>query len=335
VTIVAGAIPALTLGLVSGVAAATAGPAGATTTCSPTGFMRDNINLTAAMINPANVSGKVDATGCNIGVYYGPDSAGHVSRAEIFGANYFGVVNNGGAVDVTNSSVHNIGETPFNGDQHGVGIYFASGALNTGSLENNTVSQYQKGGIVVNGGSADIENNTVQGLGPVDFIAGNGIQVADGATGTVTNNDVSGNAYTGTNGASSTGILVFGGCGEPVTNGVDVRNNSLTGNDMGVALANYSDDCSVQTSLPTDETVRNNKLSNDATSNVSGNSGPCTASCQGYQAGILDVGNGDVVRNNSIAGVGYTPAQMTSTIVVVPIDTSLATAPMLRNNHVR
>jgi hypothetical protein len=293
------------------------------------------MDLTAAMINPSNVSGKVDATGCNIGVYYGPSGTGQVSQAEVFGANYFGVVNNGGSVDVTNSSVHNIGETPFNGDQHGVGIYFAFGAVNSGSLKNNTVSQYQKGGIVVNGGSAQIQNNRVTGLGPVDFIAGNGIQVADGATGTVTNNDVSGNAYTGTNGASSAGVLVFGGCGELASTGVEIRNNMLSGNDMGVAVTNYNADCSAQTAQATNEIVRNNTLTNDATSNVSGNSGPCTTNCQGYQAGVLDVGNGDVVRNNSIAGVGYTPAQTTSTIVVVPIDTSLATAPMVRNNHVR
>lgn len=39
-------------------------------TCTVTGFVRDGINLTAAQINPATVSGDVDATGCNIGVYY-------------------------------------------------------------------------------------------------------------------------------------------------------------------------------------------------------------------------------------------------------------------------
>ncbi len=42
-------------------------------TCMPTGFVRDGVDLTAARIG-GDVTGPVDATGCNIGVYYGPDS---------------------------------------------------------------------------------------------------------------------------------------------------------------------------------------------------------------------------------------------------------------------
>ena len=47
------------------------------------------------------------------------------------------------------------------------------------------------------GSSAVITNNTGTGLGPVNFIAPNGIQVSRGATGTVTGNTISGNVYTG------------------------------------------------------------------------------------------------------------------------------------------
>ena len=36
--------------------------------CTPTGFVRDGIDLTAARIGGA-VTGNVDATGCNIAVY--------------------------------------------------------------------------------------------------------------------------------------------------------------------------------------------------------------------------------------------------------------------------
>src|SRR5581483_123588 len=103
-------------------AAVTAGTAGAAVTCTPTGFVRDNMNLTAVLINPGKVTGPVDATGCNIGVYYGPGSKGQVNKAEVFGANYFGIVNNGAKVDIQNSYVHDIGEHPFDGTQHGVGI---------------------------------------------------------------------------------------------------------------------------------------------------------------------------------------------------------------------
>src|SRR5688500_10332557 len=63
----------------------------AAATCTATGFYRDGINLTAALVNPDNVTGPVDATGCHIGVYIGPGRSGRVSDADIFGATYFGI----------------------------------------------------------------------------------------------------------------------------------------------------------------------------------------------------------------------------------------------------
>src|SRR5207302_10363182 len=122
-----------------------------------TGFFRDTINMTAVLINPVGtVSGDVDATGCNIGVYY-DNGAGAVKSAMIHGSNYFGVLVNGDAanvtVDISNSTIHDIGEVPFNGTQHGVGIYYRGFGNGTasGKVTGNTVSRYQKGGIVING----------------------------------------------------------------------------------------------------------------------------------------------------------------------------------------
>lgn len=313
--------------------AASAG-ATATPTCTATGFVRDGINLTAALINPTRVSGDVNATGCNIGVYFGSGSEGQVSHANVFGANYYGIVNDGGNVKVLNSNVHNIGEVPFNGTQHGVGIYFSFNSGATGSIRNNTVSLYQKGGIVVNGGSdsAIISNNTVTGLGRVNFIAQNGIQLAYGASGSITNNDVVGNAYTGLNHASSTGILVFGGCGYPQVTDSQVQNNTLANNDIGVYMVNYDSTCATPSTVPTDNHVDNNTITNDAITNVSGNNFGLLV--QGYQAGILDVGNGDVITNNTISGVGYTPSITSGPTYVIAIDTSFTTNVQLHNNHV-
>jgi Right handed beta helix region len=216
-----------------GVALAIAIPAGLSmttaagaATCSPTGFVRDGINLTAAQIG-GTVSGSLDATGCDIGVYFAtPGSV--TAGTEIFGARYFGVVNNGTSVTVEGGSIHDIGNKPFDGTQHGVGIYFVDGG--TGAIDGNTVSAYQKGGIVVTetptytgaATTASVTNNTVTGLGPVSFIAQNGIQVSSGAVATVRGNDISDNFYTGeagvTNAAGnspegfeyfSTGLLLF------------------------------------------------------------------------------------------------------------------------------
>jgi hypothetical protein len=320
---------ALAVVAIAAITALGAGSARAAVTCTPTGFVRDAINLTAALINPGKVTGTVDATGCNIGVYYGPGSKGQINKAEIFGSNYYGVVNNGGKVDVQNSNVHNIGEVPFNGTQHGVGIYFAYDTGATGSIANNTVSAYQKGGIVVNGGSdsADIHNNTVTGLGRVNFIAGNGIQVAFGASGDVHNNTVTGNAYTGANNASSAGILVFGGCGDP-TSKVDVHDNTLMNNDMGIYFANYNATCDAPSPTPTKGDIHNNTISNDGVTNVSGFGSPT-----GYQAGINEIGNGDDIHNNTISGPGYAP-ENNVTAFVLPIDiTSFPTLNVKSHNN--
>ena len=125
--------------------------------CTETGFFRDGINMTAAQIG-GNVTGTLDATGCNIGVYYDSTHTGNVTGANIFGANYFGVVVNGdvGAVpvNVTGSNIHDIGETPLTGQgsQHGNAVYYrAFGGTASGTISGNTITNYQKNGITVNG----------------------------------------------------------------------------------------------------------------------------------------------------------------------------------------
>jgi len=42
--------------------------------CTPTTFMRDSMFLTAAQIG-GDVTGPLDATGCDIGVYYAPGTS--------------------------------------------------------------------------------------------------------------------------------------------------------------------------------------------------------------------------------------------------------------------
>ncbi len=169
--------------------------------CTATGFFRDGINLTAAQIG-GTVTGTLDATTCNIGAY-NPTS---VSGATIFGANYFGVVANGGTLSVTDSSVGNIGEVPFNGSQHGIGIYFTGAS---GTISGNAVSLYQKGGIVArDGGTVTIDTNTVTGAGPITYIAQNGIQVSFGTSARLFDNNVSLNNYTPAK-VTACGLLIY------------------------------------------------------------------------------------------------------------------------------
>lgn len=279
--------------------------------CTPTGFFRDAINLTAAQIG-GNVTGLLDATGCNIGVYYDNTTSGNVTNAEIRGANYFGVVVNGDVgtvkVNVTGSNIHDIGEVPLNGAQHGNAIYYRALGTGTasGTISGNTLTNYQKGGITTNGlVSATITNNTVTGQGRVDYIAQNGIQLGYGAKATVSGNTVTGNAYTGAGQTSSAGILVVGGpcfgTGLLYTVSLNITKNILTNNDVGVWLFNADASCNAPTTK-TNNTVKSNTISNGAVTNTTGYLAAC-----GYQAGVADVGHKDLIVNNSISGVGYTP----------------------------
>ena len=149
----------LAVSLVTGIALASAlgaSPAVAVTAtmCMQTGFIRDGMNLTAAVIADGDISGQtVDASAmpplrpvpCNIGIYYGPGTSGTVEGSEVKGANYFGIVVTGEdsvgnlgttSVDVTSNSIHDIGENPPDGRQHGVGVYYfasSDGASATGA----------------------------------------------------------------------------------------------------------------------------------------------------------------------------------------------------------
>ena len=283
-------------------------------TCTPTGFFRDLTNMTAALINPpGTVTGTVDATGCHIAVYYDAGASGVVKNAEVFGSSYYGVVVNGDAgtvnVDILTSSIHDIGETPHDGSQHGVAIYyrgfFAVSAV-TGRIAGNTISGYQKGGIVTNGTGVQVTvtGNTVTGDGHVTFIAQNGIQIVYGASASVMRNTVSDNSFIGFpgDGSASGGIIVVGGAGYgtcpdgndcPYTVNTKVNDNLLSNNDVGVYLSNLAD---AQYSPPTSATnikAVNNTISNDQCFNTS------------YQAGISDVGNNDKMIANRISGPGY------------------------------
>lgn len=299
--------------------------------CTPTGFFRDTINMTAALINPTSVvTGEVDATGCNVGVYFDhTGSGGIVSGARIHGANYFGVVVNGDGgvvdVDVMDSSIYKIGESPLNGVQRGVAVFyrgFFAVSQATGTISGNVITGYQKGGIVANGigTSVTIKNNSVTGAGRVDWIAQNGIQIGFGADAMVSYNTVSGNSYIGTDGWAAGGITTVGGSGYgncpdgsgcPYTVGTKVMNNILVNNDVGVYMSNLGAYPNYSAPLTqTNAKVVNNTISSDACYNVS------------YQAGISNIGNNDKLINNTISGTGYTKTEQCAVSFKIDADAS-------------
>jgi hypothetical protein len=292
--------------------------------CSSTGFIRDGIDLTAAVIVTGQdvlISQTIDATGCNIGVYFAPGSSGTVDASDISGANYFGVVMDGGTasttmVDLTDNQIHHIGEQPFNGSQHGVAIYaaaFTATSSVSGNITGNKVHQYQKGGIVTNGEGTNflIRDNEVSGLGPVGFIAQNGIQIGYGSRSSAIANKVLDNRYTGSSTVSG-GIIVVGGpaYGLPYTVGTQIMKNVVSNNDVGVFLSNLAADGSAPASQ-TNIKVVNNTIESIGLSNG-----------YPYQAGVSDVGNNDKIINNTIGGAGYDPATLPGATFKVDADPS-------------
>jgi len=165
-----------------------------------------------------------------------------VADADIFGANYYGVVVSGTStpVNISTSSIHDIGESPLNGSQHGVGVLYTTvdqagnttGPAATGTLRGTTITDYQKNGVVVSGtgAKATVKNNTVTGRGRIDWIAQNGIQISFGATGILTGNSVSRNFYTPKT-YTACGLLFY------QAGGVKQSGNDFFGNEVNICNA--------------------------------------------------------------------------------------------------
>jgi hypothetical protein len=211
---------------------------------SPTGFSQDSMVLTAALVNPPDtaVPENLDATGCDIGIYY--DTSGHnLADKNVFGAKYYGVLSNtSNATDnnISFGSVYDIGNKPHDGSQHGIAVAYRDGA--TGQVDHSQIYDYQKGGVLANGTGTNVRviDNVVRGLGPVPFIAQNGVQLSRGASGNVNGNFIEDNEYTGCSKADakatgcvytvSTGILLFRV--DPTL--VDTKNNTYRNNDVNL-----------------------------------------------------------------------------------------------------
>ncbi|HEV3310691.1 MAG TPA: hypothetical protein VG815_09250 [Chloroflexota bacterium] len=307
---------------------------GAALTCKATKYFEDGGFLTARMINPATaVSGDVNAKGCDIGVYFGPKSKGAVSQADIHGATYYGVLNNGGTVSLTDSAVHDIGDDPFDGASHGRGVMTVAPKPQTASmtLSDDTIYRFQWSGVVFRGPgvTGHIGSSSVLGFGPTDFTTQYGIRFQNGATGSATDNYVSGFSYTGSEEYVVSGISAEGGCGQLLSKKVIISHNLIEGSDIGINLSNGNAACTAAPSVATADVASHNTIIDDAVTNVDGcvvayGCTECkkTQTVCPYQAGISDFGNADQMNFNRIIGVGYTPVSSPPPVLVC-IDTSI------------
>lgn len=305
-------------------------------TCLATGALdRDGTPLTARVVNPSGtVAGTIDATGCEVGVYFSQGS-GKVQGAEVFGARYYGVLVDGNvndvSVDVSNSSFHDIGESPRTAVRHGQGVAYRSfdGGSATGTVSGNRVWAFQEAGINLTGPGSTVivSGNRVIGPGPESVIAENGIQVIFGAHGTVKDNTISDMSYTGPLATGSTGVLVAGGpiYGKPYTVGAVIVGNVITGADSGVVVfeAEVNDR---PAAIPTSTRIENNVIRNDRLNNLFG------WGQKGYQAGVLVHANGDRIVGNTISGDGYDKAFCGGAAVCLWIDAKHEIDPIISGN---
>jgi hypothetical protein len=125
----------------------------------------------------------------------------------------------------------------FTGCQAGQGIFvqsgYSSGQANV-LIENSTVHSFQKNGITVDGPGAQgrLEYNYITGVGPTEGAAENGVQISDGAQGTVLGNVVTNEIWApdvfGDTGDAASGILVY------ASENVQIENNTVASTQYGI-----------------------------------------------------------------------------------------------------
>jgi parallel beta-helix repeat protein len=127
------------------------------------------------------------------------------------------------------------------GCQDGLAIFvesgYSSGGTAVATIENNSVHDYDKNGITADGSGtvATITGNYVVGIGSTTLIAQNGIQVSDGATGSVKNNTVTDDVYISPEGGpyySATGILLYDS--GTLSAGITVSGNTVSNSQGGI-----------------------------------------------------------------------------------------------------
>jgi parallel beta-helix repeat protein len=141
-------------------------------------------------------------------------------------------IDSGGSATIIGNHITQIKDTPLSVSQTGIAILVGhqdEATTGNATIVHNTIDNYQKGAIQISnvGSCAEIEDNTIVGVGPTDIIAQNGIQVDGGANAEISENVISGNIYTPQTFASS-GILLFN------PGAVTVDHNTLSQNDVGI-----------------------------------------------------------------------------------------------------
>ncbi|MCK5828195.1 right-handed parallel beta-helix repeat-containing protein, partial [Candidatus Bipolaricaulota bacterium] len=162
-------------------------------------------------------------------------------NSAVSGKRFVGILLRNVDGEVSDNSLHDLYDADGKGDgpeTFGILVYGDSAI----DILNNTITDYSRGGIGINGdlGSAPdpvvtVQGNTLTGNGfegETGWWADNGIQFGYGATGQIVGNTVTGHWSNSAWGAS--GIIIAS------TSNVDIIQNLVADNELGIALAGYS-----------------------------------------------------------------------------------------------
>lgn len=173
------------------------------------------------------------------------NNTGFPVNASIVGILYLnagGTIFNNHVTQVANSA------PPYGGGQQGnaIRVVTNAGGPYTINIQSNLIDFFQKSGIVASGSqlTANITNNTVNGLGVLSTPAGIGIQFSGGSA-TISGNTVSGIMFATHN--SAAGIFVFN-----ANPNVAITNNIVSGNDEGIFAQNNGDGLTIQNNMVSD-----------------------------------------------------------------------------------
>ncbi|HET7034146.1 MAG TPA: right-handed parallel beta-helix repeat-containing protein [Thermomicrobiaceae bacterium] len=269
----------LGLGLTIAGGIALAAPVAADGACQPAG----DTGMTAAVVAQTGdtITGTIDATGCNIGVFVGPDATRAVIRnATIQHADDHGIyIQNTHDVMVVNNVVSNNGVNPH--------LCPAPGTPPTGPCtpEDKAIQLDGTYSVVVRGNT--VENNLADGgiaindEGPLNTGAFNPATLAPGRGNQIVNNTV-------LNNPTGCGIVISSYNAGAGVYGNTVRNNTVKGNSVGIVVAADSP-----------STIANfNRVSGNT---ISDNAGPGVVIHSNTPG---DQVNGNLISLNKISGNG-------------------------------
>ena len=288
-------------------------------------FTTSRANVPVVYVNHATASLEdLTVNGNSAGLPYASASKG------FYGIAYF---NASGTID--HVTVEHVRDNPFDGLQTGVAILADDTEAPTQSvtMTNDNIFDYQKGGIVANGTglTVDIDTDTVTGHGTTAITAQNGIQVSNGATGTINNDTVSGDSYNGTSAADAAAILL-----DDSAVGTSVTNNIISGSDGGVVAVDTAGAVGI-----TGNTITGSPSAAIAVSEDPGFSSAFTITGNTMQNGVGDNGpafntgdgidlfgniSGSTIQNNLIQN-------NTGTGIYVGSNVSDSSAPLTVNNN--